>query len=893
MLGLLWALPGLLRAQLPPGFVQVQLADGLDPTAMSVAPDGRVFISEKSGRIRIWRDGRILPEPFLSIKVDNYNERGLGGMVLDPDFERNNFVYLFFTVPGQNFNRVSRFVANGDYVLPESERVLLDMDRLAGTIHNGGAMAFGADGKLYIATGDGSNASNSQNLNNLLGKILRINPDGSIPTDNPFYQQTTGRNRAIWALGLRNPFTFDLHWPTGRIFANEVGSEYWEEVNEIVKGGNYGWPGIEGKRVGENAPTNYRDPVHAYSHREGCAVIGSAFYEPPVPGFPEKYRGKYFFADYCLGYIKVLNPANGQIEETFLRGADRPVSIRTGPDGHLYYLARGGLGGGSEQDNTSSTDGSLWRIEYRGDGAPVVAIQPKNLVLPVGDDALFSVQASGAATLQYQWFKNNQAIMGATEPRYVFPNVQLGDDGATFFCTINNKEGQVRSNAVTLRVTPNTRPSVQLLRPDPNWRYRAGDTLFFAAQATDLEDGNLQPTALSWRIDFHHDEHYHPALDEISGIANGYFVIPRLGETDDNVFYRLTCTAHDRAGLARTVTRDVQPRKTTFIVKSEPPGITVIVDGQRLATPATITSVEGIRRTIIAPNGLVQGNNLLGFDQWNNRNTSPIFSFLAGEVTEMTANYRSQQLSLGEGRGLKGRYYQTDNRNSLLQGDVFNLPPVLSRVDTSIRFAWGLGTPEAQVVEVDYFAVRWSGEILAPFTDEFTFFVAADDGVRLWVDGQLIINQWVPQPVTEVIGRIKLTGGKRYAIVLEYFEDRFDATVTLSWASPLLNKEIIPRRQLYPDITPDDLANSNNFAIRAFPSPFRENFNLFVRSKWPEQVTLKIADAGGRKVYEQPLQVNAGLNQFNFPLNSLPSGVYFLHFAGGVNPYGVLRVVKR
>ncbi|MCB0585006.1 MAG: PQQ-dependent sugar dehydrogenase, partial [Phaeodactylibacter sp.] len=165
----------LFAAQLPPGFAEEKIAEGLDPTAMTVAPDGRIFITEKNGRILIVENGVLLPDPFLQIEVDNYNERGLGGIVLDPGFEQNNFLYLFYTVAGGNHNRISRFTANGNYALPDSEVILFELQPLSGTIHNGGAMHFGPDGKLYIAVGDGANAANGQDLNTTLGKILRIN----------------------------------------------------------------------------------------------------------------------------------------------------------------------------------------------------------------------------------------------------------------------------------------------------------------------------------------------------------------------------------------------------------------------------------------------------------------------------------------------------------------------------------------------------------------------------------------------------------------------------------------------------------------------------------------------------------------------------------------------
>src|SRR5262249_39606229 len=148
--------------------------------------------------------------PFVSLTVDSSGERGLLGVAFDPNFASTQFVYVYYTATTPiTHNRVSRFVANGDVAVPGSEAIILDLDALSGaTHHNGGAIHFGPDGKLYIGVGENANGANAQTLDNLLGKILRIDGDGTIPSDNPFFDVTSGRNRAIWALGLRNPFTF-------------------------------------------------------------------------------------------------------------------------------------------------------------------------------------------------------------------------------------------------------------------------------------------------------------------------------------------------------------------------------------------------------------------------------------------------------------------------------------------------------------------------------------------------------------------------------------------------------------------------------------------------------------------------------------------------------------
>ena len=170
--------------------------------------------------------------------------------------------------------------------------------------------------------------------------MLRVNADGTIPTDNPFFNTATGNNRAIWALGLRNPFTFTFQRTTGRMFINDVGEVTWEEINDGIAGSNYGWPTTEGPTT--NA--RFRAPLFAYRHSggtpTGCAITGGAFYNPTTATFPSSFTGKYFFADFCTGFIRVFDPAAGT-DAAFATGVSSPVDLKVHSDGSLYYLARG------------------------------------------------------------------------------------------------------------------------------------------------------------------------------------------------------------------------------------------------------------------------------------------------------------------------------------------------------------------------------------------------------------------------------------------------------------------------------------------------------------------------------------------------------------------------
>ena len=355
-------------ATVPAGFTDTQVASGLTkPTAMTFAPDGRLFVSEQAGTLRVIKDGALVATPFLSAAVNSEGERGLLGVAFDPDFAVNQYVYVYYTATAPTIhNRVSRFTADGDVAVPGSETILMDLDTVVSTYHNGGAIHFGTDGKLYVATGDNGFVANAQALTTRFGKVLRINADGTIPEDNPFFATATGDNRSIWAIGLRNPFTFAFQPLSGQMFINDVGEHAWEEINVGTAGANYGWPDTEG----ETSDPRFASPLYAYSHEDGCSIAGGSFFNPLRPNFPISYWGAYFFADYCGGWIKVRRP-DGAVSD-FATGVSRPVDVQVAPDGSLYYLARG----------ATATNGAVSRIVYTF-AAPIVDVTANGAQGPV------------------------------------------------------------------------------------------------------------------------------------------------------------------------------------------------------------------------------------------------------------------------------------------------------------------------------------------------------------------------------------------------------------------------------------------------------------------------------------------------------------------------------
>jgi glucose/arabinose dehydrogenase len=769
--------PGAGAAILPTGFTETQVANGLvSPTALALAPDGRVFVAQQGGQLRVIKNGALLPTPFLTVTVDSSGERGLVGVTVDPDFAANQYVYVYYTATTPALhNRVSRFTANGDTAVPGSETVILDLDNLAfsSPIHNGGAMHFGKDGKLYIAVGENGNSAHSQTLGNLFGKILRINKDGSIPTDNPFYGSTTGKNRAIWALGLRNPFTFSIQPGTGRMFINDVGEITWEEINDGIAGSNYGWPATEG-------PTNdprFRGPIFWYGRgigpTVGCAITGGAFYNPANPQFPAEYAGTYFFADYCSKWIRRFDPASGTATG-FASGISSPVDLAVADDGSLYYLARG--------------TGSVYRVEYTASQAPRITTQPSDLTVAAGQPATFSAGASGTPPLSYQWRKNGANIPGATGTSYTLPSAALSDDGSIFDVVVTNAFGSDTSDGAILTVTANSLPTATITSPADRTLYSGGDTISYSGTGTDAEDGNLPPSAFTWQVDFHHDSHTHPFLPATHGATGGTFTIPRTGETSANVWYRVYLTVRDSGGLSSTTFVDVVPRKATLTLATSPTGLQVTLDGQPATAPRSVQGVVGITRTLGVISPQTVGGVTYEFVSWSDGGAATHAVNTPASNTTYTATFRvAGGGGGGTGTGLTGVYY--DNRDFT--------GPTVSRIDPTVNFNWGTGRP-APEIDINLFSVRWTGQVQARVSGTHTFYTQSDDGVRLWVNGALVVDNWTDHPPTENSGTINLTAGQRYDLKMEYYENAGGAVARLLWSAPGLAQEVIPQAQLYP-----------------------------------------------------------------------------------------------
>ena len=336
------------------------VVSGLDNPVHLTAPvgDPRLFIVEQAGRIRIFRDGRLLDEPFLDIesRVGSGGERGLLSMAFHPRYAESGFFYVNYTDRAGD-TQIERYQVSGDADRADapSARTILTVDQPYSN-HNGGHILFGPDGMLYIGMGDGGGGGdpqgNGQNLQTLLGKLLRIDVDGgepyAIPPDNPFAGGTGAQRREIWAVGLRNPWR--MAFDDGLIYIADVGQNQWEEINVAPAGQgglNYGWDIMEGAhcyRASSCERSGLEEPALEYDHGEGCSVTGGRVYRGAR--FPEA-AGHYFYADYCEGWVRSFRYADGTVRdrrEWNFGNQGEILSFGADAEGELFVLtARGAV----------------------------------------------------------------------------------------------------------------------------------------------------------------------------------------------------------------------------------------------------------------------------------------------------------------------------------------------------------------------------------------------------------------------------------------------------------------------------------------------------------------------------------------------------------------------
>ncbi|MCX4679638.1 PQQ-dependent sugar dehydrogenase [Streptomyces sp. NBC_01433] len=322
-----------------------------NPSAGTAGPGGTVWIAERAGTVRVLGD-QGLGDPVLDISGETTTdgERGLLGVAFDKEFA--HFYISFTNLEGTS--TVDEFAVRDGKIQPDTRRTVLTQTQPYSN-HNGGDIKFGPDGYLYIAFGDGGSGGdphgNGQNLDTLLGKMVRIDPSGgepyAIPPDNPFVDDPNAKGE-IWAYGLRNPWRFSFDAGTGDLLIGDVGQSAWEEIDwapaNSEGGENYGWSQMEGSHPfrGGTEPANHVRPIHEYDRNGlGCSVTGGFVYRgEAIPDL----KGQYVFSDYCDGTVRALQMENGEVTGVSDLGVSggEVVSFVQGGNGELYVLDIGG-----------------------------------------------------------------------------------------------------------------------------------------------------------------------------------------------------------------------------------------------------------------------------------------------------------------------------------------------------------------------------------------------------------------------------------------------------------------------------------------------------------------------------------------------------------------------
>lgn len=664
-------------ATYPAGFEERPIVEGLSgPTGMAWTPDGRMFVIEKDGRLKVVPSGAGSASLVadLSNEVNSYWDRGLLGIAVDSAYDDNNYIYLLYTrerqpmTPdgeGQMVSRLERFRITPSNQITE-RRVLLgthngpcpppsnsvDCIPSEGASHSIGSVRSAPDGTLWVGSGDASSfnfvdelALRTYDQQSMAGKILHIDREGRGLPGHPFCPANTDLSHVctkVWAGGFRNPFRFKLR-PGGGLTVGDVGWGTTEEIDFLptAPGGGgrlYGWPCYEGgeptggyrdldqcdpEYAKEGTPQAHLGPAHTYSHVPGVggSVMGGPTYSGP---YPAGYQGDVFFGDYSQGFMRKLNvDAQGQVTgvDSFASGWGG-VDIELTPQGEIAYASFG--------DGSDGT-GSIRRVVYTpGNASPVARIQPADpsgpAPLTVNFDGRSSSDADGD-TLSYLWQFGDGETSTAAAPSHRY-------DAGLYTARLTVSDGRGGSDSVSVEVSSGNTPPEASVAGDST--YRGGRPFALRASAGDEQDGELPADAFTWDVKVVHAQHVHTVgtFRERSELT-----VEAITDHDADAHYQVVMTARDSGGLTAQKTVELHPEKTRVRLSSSPPGATVSYGGREFKAPQELVTAVGYETTVSAGDPFELGGAIFDFTGWSNGGARVHNFAVPPGGAELTASY--------------------------------------------------------------------------------------------------------------------------------------------------------------------------------------------------------------------------------------------------------------
>ncbi len=620
------------------------LASGLDtPTAVDWAPDGRMFVIEKAGVLKVVTPASAPAATTvldISDHVNAYGDRGLLGMAVAPDFASTGHIYLLYTYEvdrrrqdGRKTSRLTRITVGPDNRVTGKERVIVGRDgdtpckRVSNTrdcipadapAHTIGTVRAAPDGTLWLGTGESTaydifyaNAYDAYNPRSFAGKLIHVDGRGRGLPNHPYCPRDhdlTHTCTKVHAVGFRNPFRFTVH--DGTPIVGDVGLETREEIDIVRPGRNYGWPCYEGsvrtpayrdfkrckpRYAREGTPRETTAPLYDYTGYPATVIGGPVLHN----GFwPAAYQGRLFFGDFAHSFIRSLDLSTGEAAP-FAEGAGAQVDLEEAPDGNLAYVDIGG--------------GEVKKIAWTpGNKAPFAGARASRTSGPVPLFVFFSAARSGdpeGASLSYHWDFGDGATATGRDVSHVY------NTAGNFLVRMTVTDPGGRSAVALLNVSPgNTPPGVQLNAPADGSLYRAGQRLVLRASATDPEDGALLDRDIEWEGILHHRGHEHFLLTGLTGATAG-FRVPSDHSADS--FFEFTVTATDSGGLETSQTVTVHPRTTTVRVGSVPRGAPVSFAGVRKPAPLTAQHAIGFETVLSAARSFRHDGERYRFRRWS------------------------------------------------------------------------------------------------------------------------------------------------------------------------------------------------------------------------------------------------------------------------------------